>query len=133
MAEPFILTPCFIALSPFCSFSTPTLVPPPGEAWQLEDDCTESIRDPALQPRLCTAMDEAPFRSFRARSFYMRKSLSVDNHLSSLSCSIHPTETKTERVKTKLRRQFVSTQTDHLSVVVERFQAHACFQNLYLC
>ncbi|XP_062999407.1 ankyrin repeat and fibronectin type-III domain-containing protein 1-like isoform X1 [Elgaria multicarinata webbii] len=81
-------------------------VPSTGEAWQLEDDCTEPVRDPALQPRLCTAMDEAPFRSFRARSFYMRKSLSVDNHLSSLSYSIHPTETKTERVKTKLRRQF---------------------------
>ncbi|XP_033022475.1 uncharacterized protein LOC117056348 isoform X3 [Lacerta agilis] len=81
-------------------------VPSTGEAWQLEDDCAESVRDPALQPRLCTAMDEAPFRSLRTRSFYMRKSLSVDNHLSALSYSIHPTETKTERVKTKLRRQF---------------------------
>nr|XP_028561822.1 uncharacterized protein LOC114584278 isoform X4 [Podarcis muralis] len=81
-------------------------VPSTGEAWQLEDDCAESVREPALQPRLCTAMDEAPFRSLRTRSFYMRKSLSVDNHLSALSYSIHPTETKTERVKTKLRRQF---------------------------
>uniref|UniRef100_A0ACB8FKP9 Uncharacterized protein n=1 Tax=Sphaerodactylus townsendi TaxID=933632 RepID=A0ACB8FKP9_9SAUR len=83
-------------------------VPSTGEAWQLEDDCSDPVRDLSLQPRLCTTMDEAPFRSFRTRSFYMRKSLSVDNHLSSLSYSIHPAETKTERVKTKLRRQFVS-------------------------
>ncbi|KAM6424147.1 ankyrin repeat and fibronectin type-III domain-containing protein 1-like isoform 5-T10 [Liasis olivaceus] len=81
-------------------------VPSTGEAWQLEDDCVGPGRDPAMQPRLCTVMDEAPFRSIRTRSFYMRKSLSVDNHLSSLSYSLHPTETKTERVKTKLRRQF---------------------------
>ncbi|XP_077172551.1 ankyrin repeat and fibronectin type-III domain-containing protein 1-like isoform X3 [Paroedura picta] len=81
-------------------------VPSTGEAWQLEDDCNDPVGDPALQARLCTAMDEAPFRSFRTRSFYMRKSLSVDNHLSSLNYSIHPAETKTERVKTKLRRQF---------------------------
>ncbi|XP_048350992.1 ankyrin repeat and fibronectin type-III domain-containing protein 1-like isoform X4 [Sphaerodactylus townsendi] len=81
-------------------------VPSTGEAWQLEDDCSDPVRDLSLQPRLCTTMDEAPFRSFRTRSFYMRKSLSVDNHLSSLSYSIHPAETKTERVKTKLRRQF---------------------------
>ncbi|XP_020663849.3 ankyrin repeat and fibronectin type-III domain-containing protein 1 isoform X1 [Pogona vitticeps] len=81
-------------------------VPSTGDAWQLEDDCTDSVRDPALQPRLCTSIDEPPFRSLRTRSFYMRKSLSVDNHLSSLSYSIHPTETKTERVKNKLRRQF---------------------------
>ncbi|XP_061455356.1 ankyrin repeat and fibronectin type-III domain-containing protein 1-like isoform X2 [Rhineura floridana] len=81
-------------------------VPSTGEVWQLEDDCTEPARDPALQPRLCTGMDEAPFRSLRTQAFYMRKSLSVDNHLSTLSYSIQPTETKTERVKTKLRRQF---------------------------
>ncbi|KAJ7305762.1 hypothetical protein JRQ81_010128 [Phrynocephalus forsythii] len=81
-------------------------VPSTGDAWQLEDDCTEPVQDPTLQPRLCTSMDEPPFRSLRTRSFYMRKSLSVDNHLSSLSYSIHPTETKTERVKNKLRRQF---------------------------
>lgn len=61
-----------------------------------------------MQPRLCTVMDEAPFRAIRTRSFYMRKSLSVDNHLGSLSYSLPTTETKTERVKTKLRRQFVS-------------------------
>lgn len=84
--------------------------PSSGDAWQLEDDGSEPERDPALEPRLSTSMDEPPFRSLRTRSFYMRKSLSVDNHLSSLSYSIHPTETKTERVKNKLRRQFVSTE-----------------------
>ncbi|XP_025059431.1 ankyrin repeat and fibronectin type-III domain-containing protein 1-like [Alligator sinensis] len=81
-------------------------VPSTGEAWRLEDDCMDSVGDPALRPQLRTAVDEAPFSYFRTRSFYMRKSLSVDNHLSSLSYSIHPSETKAERVKTKLRRQF---------------------------
>ncbi|XP_042294602.1 ankyrin repeat and fibronectin type-III domain-containing protein 1-like isoform X2 [Sceloporus undulatus] len=81
-------------------------VPSTGEAWQLEDDCIESLRDSAFQPRLCTAMNEAPFRSPRTHSFYMRKSISVDNHLGSLSYSIHTTDNKADRVKTKLRRQF---------------------------
>lgn len=76
----------------------------PGEAWRLEDDCTDPPRD----PQLGTAVEDAPFSYFRTRSFYMRKSLSVDNHLGSLSYAVHPAETKAERVKTKLRRQFVS-------------------------
>ncbi|XP_056194449.1 ankyrin repeat and fibronectin type-III domain-containing protein 1-like [Falco biarmicus] len=77
-------------------------VPSTGEAWRLEDDCTDPPRD----PQLSTAVEDAPFSYFRTRSFYMRKSLSVDNHLGSLSYAVHPTETKAERVKTKLRRQF---------------------------
>ncbi|KAK2543790.1 hypothetical protein Q9966_002647 [Columba livia] len=74
-----------------------------GEAWRLEDDCTDPPRD----PQLSTAVEDAPFSYFRTRSFYMRKSLSVDNHLGTLSYAVHPAETKAERVKTKLRRQFV--------------------------
>ncbi|KAM6054346.1 ankyrin repeat and fibronectin type-III domain-containing protein 1-like isoform 2-T3 [Chlamydotis macqueenii] len=77
-------------------------VPSTGEAWRLEDDCTDPPRD----PQLSTAVEDAPFSYFRTRSFYMRKSLSVDNHLGSLSYTVHPAETKAERVKTKLRRQF---------------------------
>ncbi|XP_017664178.1 PREDICTED: ankyrin repeat and fibronectin type-III domain-containing protein 1-like isoform X2 [Lepidothrix coronata] len=77
-------------------------VPSAGEAWRLEDDCTDPPRD----PQLGTAVEDAPFSYFRTRSFYMRKSLSVDNHLGSLSYAVHPAETKAERVKTKLRRQF---------------------------
>ncbi|XP_052629137.1 ankyrin repeat and fibronectin type-III domain-containing protein 1-like isoform X3 [Harpia harpyja] len=77
-------------------------VPSTGEAWRLEDDCTDPPRD----PQLGTAVEVAPFSYFRTRSFYMRKSLSVDNHLGSLSYAVHPVETKAERVKTKLRRQF---------------------------
>ncbi|XP_062467999.1 ankyrin repeat and fibronectin type-III domain-containing protein 1-like isoform X3 [Pezoporus occidentalis] len=77
-------------------------VPSAGEAWQLEDDCT----DPRQDAQLGTAVEDAPFSYFRTRSFYMRKSLSVDNHLGSLSYALHPAETKAERVKTKLRRQF---------------------------
>lgn len=53
-------------------------------------------------------MEDAPFSYFRTRSFYMRKSLSVDNHLGSLGYAVHPAESKAERVRTKLRRQFVS-------------------------
>ncbi|KAM6320265.1 ankyrin repeat and fibronectin type-III domain-containing protein 1-like [Podargus strigoides] len=77
-------------------------VPSTGEAWRLEDDCT----DPPRAPQLGTAVEDAPFSYFRTRSFYMRKSLSVDNHLGTLSYAVHPAETKAERVKTKLRRQF---------------------------
>ncbi|KAM6407538.1 ankyrin repeat and fibronectin type-III domain-containing protein 1-like [Rhynochetos jubatus] len=77
-------------------------VPSAGEAWRLEDDCMDPPRD----PQLGTAVEDAPFSYFRTRSFYMRKSLSVDNHLVSLSYAVHPAETKAERVKTKLRRQF---------------------------
>ncbi|XP_051488147.1 ankyrin repeat and fibronectin type-III domain-containing protein 1-like isoform X2 [Apus apus] len=77
-------------------------VPSAGDAWRLEDDCTDPPRD----PQLGTAVEDAPFSYFRTRSFYMRKSLSVDNHLGALSYAVHPTETKAERVKTKLRRQF---------------------------
>ncbi|XP_032859864.1 ankyrin repeat and fibronectin type-III domain-containing protein 1-like isoform X3 [Tyto alba] len=77
-------------------------VPSAGEAWRLEDDCT----DPPPNPQLGTAVEDAPFSYFRTRSFYMRKSLSVDNHLGSLSYAVHPAETRAERVKTKLRRQF---------------------------
>lgn len=76
-----------------------------GEAWRLEDDCSE----PPRAPQLGTAVEDAPFSYFRSRSFYMRKSLSVDNHLGSLSYAVHPAESKAERVRTKLRRQFVST------------------------
>ncbi|XP_071427392.1 ankyrin repeat and fibronectin type-III domain-containing protein 1-like isoform X2 [Pithys albifrons albifrons] len=77
-------------------------VPSAGEAWRLEDDCTDPPRD----AQLGTAVEDAPFSYFRTRSFYMRKSLSVDNHLGTLSYAVHPPETKAERVKTKLRRQF---------------------------
>uniref|UniRef100_A0A8C0VGD7 Ankyrin repeat and fibronectin type-III domain-containing protein 1-like n=2 Tax=Cyanistes caeruleus TaxID=156563 RepID=A0A8C0VGD7_CYACU len=77
-------------------------VPSAGEAWRLEDDCSE----PPGAPRLGTAVEDAPFSYFRTRSFYMRKSLSVDNHLGSLSYAVHPAESKAERVRTKLRRQF---------------------------
>ncbi|KAM9015946.1 ankyrin repeat and fibronectin type-III domain-containing protein 1-like isoform 1-T1 [Ara ararauna] len=77
-------------------------VPSAGEAWRLEDDST----DPRQDTQLGTAVEDAPFSYFRTRSFYIRKSLSVDNHLGSLSYAVHPAETKAERVKTKLRRQF---------------------------
>ncbi|XP_068062536.1 ankyrin repeat and fibronectin type-III domain-containing protein 1-like [Anomalospiza imberbis] len=77
-------------------------VPSAGEAWRLEDDCSE----PPRAPQLGTAVEDAPFSYFRTRSFYMRKSLSVDNHLGSLGYAVHPAESKAERVRTKLRRQF---------------------------
>ncbi|XP_063270780.1 ankyrin repeat and fibronectin type-III domain-containing protein 1-like isoform X2 [Prinia subflava] len=77
-------------------------VPSAGEAWRLEDDCSE----PPRAPELGTAVEDAPFSYFRTRSFYMRKSLSVDNHLGSLSYAVHPAESRAERVRTKLRRQF---------------------------
>lgn len=98
----------------------------PGEAWRLEDDCTDPPRD----PQLGTAVEDAPFSYFRSRSFYMRKSLSVDNHLGSLSYAVHPAETKAERVKTKLRRQFVSIAiSGPITVVCVASQSHCCSQS----
>ncbi|XP_031451243.1 uncharacterized protein LOC116230308 [Phasianus colchicus] len=87
-------------------------VPSAGDAWRLEDDGMDPPGDAPLQPQLRTAVEDAPFSHFRMRSFYMRKSLSVDNHLGSLGYAVHPAETKAERVRTRLRRQFVSTWGD---------------------
>ncbi|XP_025010917.2 ankyrin repeat and fibronectin type-III domain-containing protein 1 isoform X2 [Gallus gallus] len=81
-------------------------VPSAGDAWRLEDDGMDPPGDAPLQPQLRTAVEDAPFSHFRMRSFYMRKSLSVDNHLGSLGYAVHPAETKAERVRTRLRRQF---------------------------
>uniref|UniRef100_A0A803Y6J0 Ankyrin repeat and fibronectin type III domain containing 1 n=1 Tax=Meleagris gallopavo TaxID=9103 RepID=A0A803Y6J0_MELGA len=81
-------------------------VPSAGDAWRLEDDGMDPSGDAPLQPQLRTAVEDAPFSHFRMRSFYMRKSLSVDNHLGSLGYAVHPAETKAERVRTRLRRQF---------------------------
>lgn len=102
----------------------------PGEAWRLEDDCTDPPRD----PQLGTAVEDAPFSYFRTRSFYMRKSLSVDNHLGSLSYAVHPVETKAERVKTKLRRQFVSIGVSGPPALTHAaFQKHRRVRELFLC
>lgn len=102
----------------------------PGEAWRLEDDCTDPPRD----PQLGTAVEDAPFSYFRTRSFYMRKSLSVDNHLGSLSYAVHPAETKAERVKTKLRRQFVSIGASGPAVFTRvASQKHQHVRELFLC
>ncbi|XP_069503032.1 ankyrin repeat and fibronectin type-III domain-containing protein 1-like isoform X3 [Ambystoma mexicanum] len=81
-------------------------VPSAGEAWRLEDDCVETTGEIAHGQRVHTALDEAPFAHPRSRSLYMRKSVSVDNHLSSYDYPIHPPGGKPEKVKTKLRRQF---------------------------
>ncbi|XP_015732858.1 ankyrin repeat and fibronectin type-III domain-containing protein 1-like isoform X3 [Coturnix japonica] len=81
-------------------------IPSAGDAWRLEDDGLDPPGDAPLQPQLRTAMEDAPFSHFRMRSFYMRKSLSVDNHLGSLGYTGHHAETKAERVRTRLRRQF---------------------------
>lgn len=56
----------------------------------------------------------------------MRKSLSVDNHLGSLSYAVHPAESKAERVRTKLRRQFVS-------IAPAASQKHTHLGETFLC
>lgn len=81
-------------------------VPSADAAWRLEDDSGETSVEIASSPQLHTDMDEAPFARIRSHSFYMRKSFSVDNHLSSYDYPIHPPEGKPEKVRTKLRRQF---------------------------
>lgn len=89
--------------------------------------------DAQLQPRLRTAVEEAPFSHFRTRSFYMRKSLSVDNHLGSLGYAVHPAETKAERVRTKLRRQFVSTGAPRPSPVLRGVPKNTGVARSWVC
>ncbi|KAM3916305.1 ankyrin repeat and fibronectin type-III domain-containing protein 1-like isoform 1-T1 [Leptodactylus fuscus] len=88
-----------------CSTSTDTLssckLPPAVNSWRT-GECLMSTS--SLGPKLLSSPEEK--RLNLQRSFHMRKSLSVDNHLSSCHYPLHPPDPQGQKVKSKLRRQF---------------------------
>ncbi|KAM4526343.1 uncharacterized protein V3H82_000763 [Fundulus diaphanus] len=85
-------------------------LPPAGELWRLEDDAeggddTDQSGGTEARPR-----SQSPFSHFRARSAYLRKSMSADDHLDMRLdySSGRAAEGKTTRNKGKLKRKFVS-------------------------
>ncbi|KAJ3607466.1 hypothetical protein NHX12_024517, partial [Muraenolepis orangiensis] len=84
-----------------------------GELWRLEDDgegaameqeagpgCGGGGACPELRPR-----SQSPFSQLRARASYLRKSLSVDDHLGVASGLGNARAPRT--AKSKLKRKFV--------------------------
>ncbi|XP_075035574.1 ankyrin repeat and fibronectin type-III domain-containing protein 1-like isoform X4 [Mixophyes fleayi] len=88
-----------------CSASTDTLtsckLPPAVDSWRSVE---RQMNTSSLSPRLISSPEET--RLSHQRSFHMRKSISVDNHLSSCHYPLHPPDPQGQRVKSKLRRQF---------------------------
>ncbi|XP_077482639.1 ankyrin repeat and fibronectin type-III domain-containing protein 1 isoform X1 [Stigmatopora argus] len=93
-------------ISPTASSPKACTLPPAGELWRLEDDM-EAEDEPSrgeARPR-----SQSPFSHFRARTAYLRKSFSADNHLD-MSCdytSGNAVDDKPARIsKAKLKRKF---------------------------
>ncbi|CAL8259293.1 unnamed protein product [Arctogadus glacialis] len=88
-------------------------LPPAGELWRLEDDGeVASMMEGAGPGRGGGAYPEprprsqSPFSQLRARAAYLRKSLSVDDHLG--VASVPGTHRQPRAAKGKLKRKFVS-------------------------
>ncbi|XP_071976325.1 ankyrin repeat and fibronectin type-III domain-containing protein 1-like isoform X3 [Engystomops pustulosus] len=88
-----------------CSSSADTLTSckllPAVNSWRTGEGLMNTS---SLGPKLLTSPEEK--RLNLQRSFHMRKSLSVDNHLSSCHYPVHPPDSQGPKVKSKLRRQF---------------------------
>ncbi|KAM4631720.1 ankyrin repeat and fibronectin type-III domain-containing protein 1-like isoform 2-T2 [Discoglossus pictus] len=88
-----------------CSTSSDTLIscklPSAVDPWHSEE---RVMNTGGLPPRHVSS-PEAPHLSHH-QSFHIRKSISVDNHLSSCHYPLHPPDPQGQRVKSKLRRQF---------------------------
>uniref|UniRef100_UPI00398E82D6 ankyrin repeat and fibronectin type-III domain-containing protein 1-like n=1 Tax=Pristiophorus japonicus TaxID=55135 RepID=UPI00398E82D6 len=98
-------------------------VPSFEEAWRREDDGDEAPEGTNAQWSLGTAVNEAPFTYFRSRSFYMRKSISVDEHLGWLEYSQDSSESKMEKVKVNLRRKFSLGSVDKKDSLHKRLES----------
>ncbi|XP_078096007.1 ankyrin repeat and fibronectin type-III domain-containing protein 1-like [Mustelus asterias] len=81
-------------------------VPSFEETWRREDEGDEVPEETNAQWNTGAEVNETPFTYFRSRSFYMRKSVSVDEHLGWLEYSQDPSENKMEKMKVNLRRKF---------------------------
>ncbi|XP_041433496.1 ankyrin repeat and fibronectin type-III domain-containing protein 1 isoform X2 [Xenopus laevis] len=74
-------------------------LPPAVDSWRSGDSLMNAG---PLAPRLMSSPEEPRLQ----HPFHMRKSFSVDNHLSSCHYPLHPPDPQGIRVKSKLRRQF---------------------------
>ncbi|KAI1896239.1 hypothetical protein AGOR_G00092760 [Albula goreensis] len=84
-------------------------LPPAGEAWRLEDDDDEAEEETGHLRAEGRPRSQSPFSHFRSRAAYLRKSISVDDHLGMVEYGAPPPEGKSHRSnKGKLKRKFVS-------------------------
>nr|DBA19389.1 TPA: hypothetical protein GDO54_015234 [Pyxicephalus adspersus] len=88
-----------------CSSSTDTLtsckLPPAVDPWRSAE---RQMNTSTFTPRLFSSPEET--RPCHQQAFHIRKSISVDNHLSSCHYPIQPPDQQGQRVKSKLKRQF---------------------------
>ncbi|KAM9305171.1 ankyrin repeat and fibronectin type-III domain-containing protein 1-like [Gastrophryne carolinensis] len=88
-----------------CSTNTDTLtsfkLPPAVDPWRSGE---RQMNTSTFNSRLISSPEET--RPGHQPSFHIRKSISVDNHLSSCHYPLHPPDPQGQRVKSKLRRQF---------------------------
>ncbi|XP_072337409.1 ankyrin repeat and fibronectin type-III domain-containing protein 1-like isoform X2 [Scyliorhinus torazame] len=98
-------------------------VPSFEDAWRREDDGDEDPEETNAQWNSGAEVNESPFTYFRSRSFYMRKSLSVDEHLGWLEYSQDPSENKMEKVKVNLRRKFSLGSADKKESLQKRLES----------
>ncbi|XP_067859740.1 ankyrin repeat and fibronectin type-III domain-containing protein 1 isoform X2 [Heptranchias perlo] len=98
-------------------------VPSFEEAWRREDEGDDDPEETNAQWSSGTAVNESPFAHFRSRSFYMRKSISVDEHLGWLDYSQDPSESKMEKVKVNLRRKFSLGSADKKDSLQKRLES----------
>ncbi|KAJ8399853.1 hypothetical protein AAFF_G00405830 [Aldrovandia affinis] len=82
-------------------------LPPAGEAWRLEDDDEEGEEEAGRLHAEARPRSQSPFSHFRSRAAYLRKSISVDDHLGMVEYAAPPAEGKSQRSsKGKLKRKF---------------------------
>ncbi|KAG7491996.1 hypothetical protein MATL_G00010500 [Megalops atlanticus] len=90
-------------------------LPPAGEAWRLEDDEEDDGEEEAGRLRAeARPRSQSPFSHFRSRAAYLRKSISVDDHLGMVEYGTPPAEGKSHRSgKGKLKRKFCGDNHTH--------------------
>ncbi|XP_077305351.1 ankyrin repeat and fibronectin type-III domain-containing protein 1-like isoform X1 [Lithobates pipiens] len=88
-----------------CSTSTDTLtsckLPPAVDSWRSGE---RQLSTSTFPTRIFSSPEET--RPDHQQGFHIRKSISVDNHLSSCHYPLQPPDPQGQRVKSKLRRQF---------------------------
>ncbi|XP_035261553.1 ankyrin repeat and fibronectin type-III domain-containing protein 1 isoform X2 [Anguilla anguilla] len=95
-------------IQPSTSHPKACTLPPADEAWRLEDDEEEEGEEESSHLRAeVRPRSQSPFSHFRSRAAYLRKSVSVDDHLGMVEYSAPPPEGKGRRGgKGKLKRKF---------------------------
>ncbi|XP_048465750.1 ankyrin repeat and fibronectin type-III domain-containing protein 1-like isoform X1 [Rhincodon typus] len=98
-------------------------VPSFEKTWRREDDGDEIPEDTSTPWNLGTEVNDSPFTYFRSRSVYMKKSISVDEHLGWLEYSQDSSESKMEKVKVNLRRKFSLGSADKKDSLQKRLES----------